>query len=100
MKNKIITERFEFLHKYLELPDENTFVDDCSNGKKRLVSFISSIIHNPEILILDEPTVGLDAVLRDKIWKLLQGMVALQNTSVILTTHYIEEAKYSHCVSY
>lgn len=58
-----------------------------------------ALIHDPELLILDEPTVGLDPVLRQTIWDYLLKLVSEQNKTIIITTHYIEEAKQAHMVS-
>lgn len=56
------SEEFEYqftrLKNLLELPDENRYIKDCSQGQQRCVSFIISIIHSPKLIILDEPTVG------------------------------------------
>lgn len=100
MKKINIDERFNFFKSFLELPDVNTRIKDCSEGQKRSVSFIACVIHNPELLILDEPTVGLDVMLREKMWKFLEGIVKSNKTSIIITTHYIEEAKYANCVCF
>eukprot|EP00057_Strongylocentrotus_purpuratus_P015081 XP_011669555.1 PREDICTED: ABC transporter G family member 20 [Strongylocentrotus purpuratus] len=62
-------------------------------GQKRRVSFAVALIQSPELLILDEPTVGVDPLLRQKIWDYLLKFSIEQNTTIILTTHYIEEAR-------
>lgn len=82
----------------LELPAGNTFVKNCSGGQQRRVSFAIALIHEPELLILDEPTVGLDPLLREKIWNHLAGLTITQNVTVFLTTHYTEEAKQSSSI--
>jgi len=50
------------------------------------------MIHNPEILILDEPTTGLDPGTRKKIWKVLNSLRKNSKLTIFLTTHYMEEA--------
>lgn len=65
----------------------------CSGGEKRKVDIIRAIIHDPNILILDEPTTGLDAESRVEIWNLLKKLKQQNNLTIFLTTHYIEEAE-------
>lgn len=92
LSSEIIENRFGFLSKLLELPDEDRYVDNCSGGQQRCISFAVSMVHEPELLILDEPTVGLDPLLREKIWKFLIELTKSGSSTVIITTHYIEEA--------
>ena len=66
--DRIRTE-YEFLYRLLELPDGDRRVDDCSGGEQRRVSFAVAVVHSPELLILDEPTVGLDPLLRERLVK-------------------------------
>lgn len=56
-------------------------------------------MQDPELIILDEPTVGLDPILRQKIWNYLLEGATKYNKTVIITTHYIEEARQAHRVS-
>ncbi|XP_033122865.1 ABC transporter G family member 20-like, partial [Anneissia japonica] len=69
-----------------------------SGGQKRRVSFAVALLHSPELLILDEPTVGVDPLLRMKIWDHLMDIAKGGDTTIIITTHYIEEAKQAHIV--
>ena len=55
------------------------------------------LLHSPKILILDEPTVGVDPVVRARIWSHLQSLTD-SGVTVIITTHYIEEARDAHMV--
>src|SRR5581483_7814834 len=89
MSGKNIRERIDFLLNLLDLQHKrNTFIGNLSGGQKRRVSFSSALIHNPPLLILDEPTVGLDPQLRQKIWKYLGQLCLTERTTIILTTHY------------
>lgn len=92
-------ERKEFLIDFLELPRENRQVRTFSGGQKRRVSLGVTLIHSPSIILLDEPTVGVDPTLRAKIWVYLRRL-ASQGTTVIITTHYIEEARQADVVGF
>lgn len=63
-----------------------------SGGQKRKCEIARAILNRPEILILDEPTTGLDPQTRTAIWKLIRDMQTQQGMTVFLTTHYMEEA--------
>lgn len=98
MTSQKIDERFYFLKALLELPDEDRLIRDCSGGQQRRISFALSLVNEPELLILDEPTVGVDPLLRNKIWDYLMKLTTTENVTVLLSTHYIEEARQSTCV--
>jgi ABC-2 type transport system ATP-binding protein len=65
---------------------------DLSGGQKRLVQFGMAIIGRPELLFLDEPSVGLDTNARAALWRVLRELVH-EGCSIVLTTHYLEEAE-------
>jgi ABC-2 type transport system ATP-binding protein len=73
------------------LDDLNKPVAAYSGGMKRRLSLAISLLHEPELLILDEPTVGIDPVLRQSIWKELTSL-SDHGTTIILTTHVMDEA--------
>ncbi|XP_047525989.1 ABC transporter G family member 20-like [Pieris napi] len=95
MSNKLLAERYDFLCDLLELPAGDSFIKQLSGGQQRRVSLAAALVHDPELLILDEPTVGLDPMLREKIWDYLTELAA-KGTTVIITTHYIDETKQAH----
>jgi ABC-2 type transport system ATP-binding protein len=70
---------------------EERLFGDLSGGQKQRVLFALAICGNPQLLFLDEPTVGLDVESRRSLWKHIRGFVA-RGGSVLLTTHYMEEA--------
>ncbi len=67
-------------------------VTKLSGGMKRRLLIARALIHNPKILIMDEPTAGVDVELRRKIWQFMRDLNK-QGTTILLTTHYIEEAE-------
>ncbi|KAJ0170681.1 hypothetical protein K1T71_013453 [Dendrolimus kikuchii] len=98
METKEIIERLKFLLDFLDLPSENRMVKNLSGGQQRRVSFSVALMHDPELLILDEPTVGVDPLLRQSIWTHLVRITSSGDKTVIITTHYIEEARQAHCI--
>lgn len=72
--------------------DANQLIDKISGGMKRRAMIARALIHRPKLLFLDEPTVGLDAQTRRRVWDLIRNMNSI-GTTVFLTTHYIEEAE-------
>ncbi|GLV42002.1 uncharacterized protein CBL_05040 [Carabus blaptoides fortunei] len=96
MTDEKIDARWGELRELLDLPPDNRRVAECSGGQQRRVSLAAALVHDPELLILDEPTVGLDPVLREKIWNYFVEITTKKNMCVIITTHYIEECRYAH----
>ena len=85
--------RFEELSKMFELNGiQNQKVKTLSGGQRRRVDIARAIIHNPEFLILDEPTTGLDPNTRKKLWNIIRDLREKNGMTVFLTTKYKEEA--------
>ena len=68
-------------------------VKTFSGGMKRKLEIVRSLIHQPRVLFLDEPTTGLDPASRRSVWQYLRGVREATGTTVFLTTHYLEEAE-------
>ena len=86
--------KIEELLAYVELADRTrSLVKQLSGGLKRRLMIARALMHEPRILFLDEPTVGLDAAIRRRIWALVKR-VQQDGTTIFLTTHYIEEAEF------
>jgi ABC-2 type transport system ATP-binding protein len=86
-------ERTEMMLEQFGLTEKrnNTF-RELSGGMKRRLQIAKALIHNPEILILDEPTAGVDIELRYMLWDFLKK-INKEGKTILLTTHYIEEAE-------
>ncbi|MCL7423115.1 MAG: ABC transporter ATP-binding protein [Methylobacter sp.] len=90
---KIALQRTEQCLKQMDLWDKRDMVSRrLSGGMKRRVMIARALVHAPKLLILDEPTAGVDIEIRRSMWKLMQE-VNRQGTTIILTTHYLEEAE-------
>ena len=86
-------ERIERLSAMMGLgPYMDKYVLNLSGGWKRRVAIVCAIIHEPEILFLDEPTAGLDTQSRHMLWKLIRELNR-NGTTIFLTTHYMDEAE-------
>lgn len=79
---------------YVELGDRrNDLVKTLSGGMKRRLQIARALLHEPRILFLDEPTVGLDPQTRRRLWEIIKGLNQ-QGMTILLTTHYMEEVEY------
>ncbi|MDF2953235.1 MAG: ABC-type multidrug transport system [Thermodesulfobacterium sp.] len=72
---------------------KNSKIKELSEGLKRRVLIIRALLHQPKLLLLDEPTVGLDPHIRRKIWSFIKN-IQKTGTTILLTTHYMEEAEF------
>ncbi|XP_046820334.1 ABC transporter G family member 20-like [Vespa crabro] len=93
LRDDEIEERYVDLAELLQLPSKHQLVKNVSGGQQRRISFAAALLHRPELLILDEPTVGLDPILRDNIWNFLTKITQENGVTIVITTHYIDEAR-------
>ncbi|MCH9613580.1 MAG: putative ABC transporter ATP-binding protein YadG [Chlamydiia bacterium] len=85
--------RIGYLLKDLDLYDQRRkLVRELSGGMKRRLLIAKALIHKPKLVLLDEPTAGVDIELRNKIWEFIKELKS-QGIAILLTTHYLEEAE-------
>ncbi|MDO9169106.1 MAG: ABC transporter ATP-binding protein [Methylobacter sp.] len=90
---KLALQRTEYCLKQMDLWDRRDTVSRrLSGGMKRRVMIARALVHAPKLLILDEPTAGVDIEIRRSMWSMMR-QVNQQGTTIILTTHYLEEAE-------
>jgi len=90
-----INERIAELLKFIDLEKwEEKLVGNLSGGMKHRVSLACTLIHEPKVLFLDEPTVGVDPELRVSFWDYFNSLKE-HGTTILITTHYMDEAR--HC---
>ncbi|TMI09669.1 ABC transporter ATP-binding protein, partial [Candidatus Bathyarchaeota archaeon] len=82
----------EILRKVVLDDAVNTYFEDLSGGQKQKVGLALSLVNNPEMLFLDEPTTGLDPQARRAVWEVIRELKK-EGRSIMLTTHYLEEAE-------
>ncbi len=93
IKSAEFKERLDGLSQLLDFKDIlDRAVGKLSGGQRRRVDIARALIHNPEILILDEPTTGLDPQTRKLLWNVIASLRRDRGLTVLLTTHYMEEA--------
>jgi ABC-2 type transport system ATP-binding protein len=89
-------EREERIHEALEFMGLSAVADELvrnySGGMIRRLEIAQTLMHRPRVLFLDEPTVGLDPLARDAVWEQIERLRTKYGTSIVLTTHYMEEA--------
>lgn len=91
--NDVLNQRIEKLLKDLFLTDKaDTVVSNLSGGMKRRLNLALAVIHEPEIVLLDEPSEGLDPQSRRVLWNYIQSLRDKEGKTVILTTHLMDEA--------
>ena len=89
-------ERHEAIERSLRLANlvdrRDTKVDKLSGGMRRRLLIARALVHRPRLVLMDEPTVGLDPQVRQELWALIDGLRS-EGTTILMSTHYIEEAQ-------
>ncbi|MBA2338814.1 MAG: ABC transporter ATP-binding protein [Pyrinomonadaceae bacterium] len=86
--------RTQELLKFIGLSERHAArVDDLSGGMKRRLMIARALLHEPRLLVLDEPTTGLDPQVRQEIWSRLELLRRASNITLLLSTHYMDEAE-------
>ena len=86
---KNVAEALEFVELYER---RSTVVSRLSGGMRQRVSLACAVVHHPELLLLDEPTVGIDPVLRNQFWEQFKEMAA-NGTTIVVSSHVMDEAE-------
>jgi ABC-2 type transport system ATP-binding protein len=93
MTNELMQARMKDLFSFIGFEHKlNTMVRDLPSGLKQQVSLAATLLHDPTIIFLDEPTSGVSPAVRAKFWKLIRNLAGNGKT-VIVTTHYMDEAE-------
>jgi ABC-2 type transport system ATP-binding protein len=86
-------DRIEQVLRLVDLQDRaDDIVKKYSGGMRRRLELARGLLHNPRVLFLDEPTLGLDPQTREHIWEYIENLVKTEKVTVIITTHYMDEA--------
>jgi len=95
MPKNLREKRIEEVLSLVDLKEKaNSLVKTYSGGMKRRLEIARGLMHHPKILFLDEPTLGLDPQTRRNIWEYIENLNEKEKLTIILTTHYMEEADY------
>jgi len=94
IKKEVYQQRITDLLGLVELWDrKDSFVKTFSGGMKRRLEIARGLLHNPKVLFLDEPTIGLDPQTRNHIWAYIDNLNKKENVTIFFTTHHMEEVE-------
>src|SRR3989344_3676126 len=94
LKKDVYQERIKTLLQLVELWDrKDSYVKTFSGGLKRRLEIARGLLHNPKVLFLDEPTIGLDPQTRNHIWTYINNLNQKENVTIFFTTHHMEEVE-------
>ncbi|XP_029342309.1 ABC transporter G family member 23-like isoform X2 [Acyrthosiphon pisum] len=89
---KFILWRISYYKDIFTLPPINSTIQKLSFSEKRMISFIIAVFHRPRLVVLDEPTIGLDVLKKNQIWRYLYHVITTWKPTVVVATNNIEEA--------
>ncbi|KAE9545495.1 hypothetical protein AGLY_001038 [Aphis glycines] len=92
INHKFILWRISYYKHIFTLPPINSTIKKLSFSEKRIISFMIAVFHRPRLVVLDEPTIGLDILKKNQIWKYLHHVITTWKPTVIVATNNIEEA--------
>jgi len=99
LRGTYLKQRIEELLSHFSLAERaNTFVEKLSGGLQRRVEIAKALLHSPKLLLLDEPSTGLDPGARIAMWELLYELREKERITIVLTTHLLEEAEKCDCL--
>ncbi|MCX7821810.1 MAG: ABC transporter ATP-binding protein [Brevinematales bacterium] len=97
---KDLKKQIEKVLKFVEIEEKkSTLVNSLPQGIKQRLALAAAVLHNPSILFLDEPTSGVDPMMRRKFWGLIYNF-AEEGKTIFVTTHYMDEAEYAKRISF
>jgi ABC-2 type transport system ATP-binding protein len=91
-RSEVRRRRDELLAQFGLADRAREYTERLSGGMRRRVELAKGLIHRPELLLLDEPSTGLDPAARSDLWRYLQSLQREQGTTIVLTTHFLDEA--------
>jgi len=92
LTKKEVAQRIDELSTLIEFDAIDRWIREYSGGMKRRLDLAASLMHNPDLLFLDEPTTGLDPTSRSRVWEEVRSLNNQFGTTIFLTTQYLEEA--------
>ncbi len=93
VSKKVISDRLDWLLEFSNLTKKrNSKISELSGGMKRRLTLARALVNNPDLILMDEPTTGLDPQARHIIWERLKTLLS-QNKTILLTTHFMDEAE-------